>query len=232
MKSYLLPLSPRNEAQIAAQTEEWRKSAAEKKSVVSRFITISRQFGCGAFPLVEAIADELMKQNPGVHWAVYDRQLIKKIADDHKLSEEVVSTLGKKKQSELDEAVLGLLKNFTPELKIYKSTVATIRALAAHGNVIIIGRGGAILTKDMPGGLHIRLIAPLEWRVERVMQIFALDKSEAKKYIMKMDAEREAYIKKYLLADITDPLHYHVIFNNSSIEPGRMVASAAALVKL
>jgi cytidylate kinase len=229
MKTHSLPLSLKNQAHIAAQSEEWRTAGMEKKISQAPFITISRQFGCGAFPLAEAIADQLMKDNPGVHWAVYDRELIRKIAEDNKLSEEVVSTLGKKKQSEFDETVLSLLSRFTPELKVYKSTVSTIRALAAHGNVIIIGRGGAILTKDMPGGLHLRLIAPLEWRVERVMKIFEMGKSEAKKYIVKMDAEREAYIKKYLNVNVADPLNYQLIFNNASLETEKMVKAVAGL---
>jgi len=230
MDKYLLPLSKKNQAQIAAQVEAWHKRTVGNTQVMVKkavpFITISRQFGCGAFPLAEAIAAEMMSRNSEESpWAVYDQALVKKIADDHKLSESVVNSLGNKMRSEIEESVLGLLKHFTPELKIYRSLAATIRALALHGRVIIVGRGGAILTRDMPGALHLRLIAPLEWRVEQTAVRLKISVEKAQEHVSTMDAEREAYIKKYLGADIEDPVNYHLLFNNARMNTTQIVKS-------
>ncbi len=235
MKKYSAPLSKKNRGQIAVQTENWRKTAGAGKETLplksTPFITISRQFGCGAFPLAEAIAEELMKRDPEkLPWAVYDKALVEKIAQDHQMSEEIVSSLGKKLRSEMEESALGLFKYFTPELKIYRSMVQTLRALAQHGRVIIVGRGGAILTKDLPGGFHLRLIAPLEWRAERVAELFKLNLTEAKEYTIKMDAEREGFLRKYLNADAGDPTHYHMILNNARLTLEQKVKAVAGAV--
>jgi len=235
MKKYSAPLSRKNQGQIAVQTENWRKALAGGKEIPpvksAPFITISRQFGCGAFPLAEAIAEELMKREAEkLPWAVYDKALVEKIAEDHQLSEEIVASLGKKLRSEMEESALGLLKSFTPELKIYRSMAQTLRALAQHGRVIIVGRGGAVLTKDLPGGFHIRLIAPLEWRVERVREIFKMDYQEAKEYTTKMDGEREAFLRRYLNADAGDPFHYHLILNNALMTLEQKVKAVAGAV--
>jgi len=231
MKKYLLPLSKKNQGHIAVQTENWRRRASgkvERAGKPAPFITISRQFGCGAFPLAEAIAEELMKRDREKQpWAVYDKALVEKIAQDHQLSEEIVSSLGKKLRSEMEESVLGLLKHFTPELKIYRSMMQTVRALASHGRVIIVGRGGAILTKDLPGGFHVRLIAPLDWRINRVKEIFKLDDAEAKDYTIKMDGEREAFLRKYLNTDPGEAGHYDMILNNARMTLEQRVQAVA-----
>lgn len=227
MNKYLLPLSRKNNAQIAAQIEIWRKRATESEpEKAPPFITFSRQFGCGAFPLAETIALEMMSRNSEeLPWAVYDQALVKKIADDHKLSEGIVNSLGKKLRTEIEESVLGLLKHFTPELKIYRSLVATIRTLAVHGRVIIVGRGGAILTRDMPGGLHVRLIAPYDWRVEQTAKRMKSSIDKAKDHVSTMDAEREAYIKKYLGVNVDDPVNYHLLFNNAKMSTEQIVSA-------
>lgn len=236
MKKHLIPLSKRNLALISAQSEAWRRrnleAKAESRLPVSRpFITISRQFGCGAFPLAEAIAARLNQeeaQDPP--WAVYDRALVERIAADHKLSEELVEALGKKNRSELEESVLGLLDSFTPELKVYRSTMATIRALAMFGRAVIVGRGGAIVTRSLPGGLHIRLIAPFEWRVERTREIFKMEGPKAEDYVRKMDEERESFLQKYFHCDAGDLNHYHLILNNALMKPENMLEAVAGAV--
>ena len=106
MEKYLIPLSKRNSALISAQSEAWRRrnleaKAGEKSLESAPFITISRQFGCGAFPLAEAITSKL---NEGTvsdpPWAVYDRALVERIAADHQLSEELVELLQKRQAGE------------------------------------------------------------------------------------------------------------------------------------
>lgn len=233
MQKYLIPLSQKNSAHMAAQIEKWRHQRIEKAPLeVSPFITISRQFGCGAYPLAEAIADKLSQKNETEQtWAVYDRALVQRIADDHQLSQDLVTALGEEVRSEFDESLLGLLKGFTPELKIYRSMVSTVRALTMHGRVIIVGRGSAILTREFPGGLHIRLIAPKDWRIKSTMETFKMTLKEARKYVSRMDGERESFIRKYLDADVADPHHYHMIFNNAKMRTNIMVDAIVGAIR-
>ncbi len=223
---------------ISAQSEAWRrrnlkeKEKSEASAVQRPFITISRQFGCGAFPLAEKIADKLNEGGEKDYpWAVYDRDLVDRIAEDHRLSRELVESLGKKNRTELEESVLGLLSGFTPELKVYRSMVATIRALAMFGHAVIVGRGGAIVTRNLPGGLNVRLIAPFEWRVDRARGIFRMEKSEAAEYVRKMDFERESFLRKYFNADPDNPYNYQLILNNAAMEEEAMVKAVAGAVE-
>lgn len=234
MQKYSIPLSVKNSARIQAQAETWRKdklSVRHTPGVAKHFITISRQFGCGAYPLAEMLADKIAQEIDGDPWAVYDRALVDRISSDHKLSKDLIVALSKDVRTEMDETWLGLLKSFTPELKVYRSMVSTIRLLAMHGNAIIVGRGSAILTRDMPGGLHVRLTAPTEWRIRNVMDVFKLAYQDAKDHLVKMDEERESFIRKYLNADITDPDNYHMILNNAILQSSEMAAAITSALK-
>ena len=52
-------------------------------------------------------------------------------------------------------------------ISIVNNDINGVRALAEVGRVIIVGRGGVFITRDLPGGIHVRLVAPREWRVRR-----------------------------------------------------------------
>ena len=42
--------------------------------------------------------------------------------------------------------------------------------LAARGNVLLVGRGGNRFLRDHPAAFHVRLVAPMEIRLRRVME--------------------------------------------------------------
>lgn len=237
MRKYLIPLSKRNAAYIAAQNEAWRRRKIEAEEAPSTeegalFITISRQFACGAFPLAEAIAEKLSEESGDDYpWAVYDQELVKRIAEDHQLSQDLVQGFGREKRSEFEESILGLLDSFTPELKVYHSMVSTIHALAMHGRVILVGRGSGILTKKISGGLNIRLIAPVNWRIKLTRELYNIKHKEAVDLVSRMDYEREHFIRKYLNADVADPYHYHMILNNSKMKQDEMVRAVIGVMK-
>jgi cytidylate kinase len=235
MQKYLVPLSEKNRARISAQAEQWRRrnfAGTELKTEHHKFITISRQFGCGVHPLAETLADNLTSFNPKIPpWAVYDKLLIEKIAQDHNLSEDLIISFSRKLRSDFEDSLLGLLKSHTPELKVYRSMVSTIRALAMRGEAIIVGRGSGIITRDIPGGIHIRIIASKNYRAASAQEKFNITRDEAVDLINKMDEEREAFVKKYLNADINDPLNYNVVYNSEKLTTEEITASVASFFR-
>lgn len=46
----------------------------------------------------------------------------------------------------------------------------TIRALAISGRAVIVGRGGVFLTAGMPGGIHLRIVAPVRHRITHMAE--------------------------------------------------------------
>jgi cytidylate kinase len=92
--------------------------------------------------------------------------------------------------------------------------------LADAGNVILIGRGANIVTTHLPHVLHVRLVAPLEKRVEHACRYypeFNQNADQARKFCLQEDEARRRYLKKYFGADIEDPLLYHMLINTGWI---------------
>lgn len=100
-----------------------------------------------------------------------------------------------------------------------------IRALAARGKVIIVGRAGVCLTRQLPGGFHLRLVSPLPTRVRRVMAALSISDKEARRAILQRDRARASLVKNYFLRDIDDPLLYDMVWNTETIAPKAIAAT-------
>ena len=105
-----------------------------------------------------------------------------------------------------------------------------IRDLAAHGNVLIIGRGSQVILKDWPGALHILLVAPLEQRIQYVASREGLPPEEAAKRVHDGDKGRLAFHHKLFKVNVDDPALYHLTLNTTRLTPeeAAQVASDAA----
>ena len=134
------------------------------------FITISRQAGAGGRSLAQGLVRRLNDAHPGIlPWTVWDNELVHKVAEENHLPENLVASIEDRRPSWLHEALSGIAFEDDPanpdEFKVYRRVAVAIRALARMGRVILVGRGGAFVTRELPGGIHLRLVAPLKDRV-------------------------------------------------------------------
>ncbi|MCS7223775.1 MAG: cytidylate kinase-like family protein [Armatimonadetes bacterium] len=92
-------------------------------------------------------------------------------------------------------------------------TQEVIRKLAKRGNVIVIGRAGALILQDASDALHIKLVADLNWRVMRIAQEQNLTVQKAKEKILSEDKRRSKYVWQFYRKDWEDPTLYHMVLN-------------------
>lgn len=96
----------------------------------------------------------------------------------------------------------------------------TMEKLARQGNSVIIGRGGQMILRDWPGVLHVHLYAPVEVRVQRLMQRLSISEAEARRRIAESDEERRQYIRTmYNNANWKDLKYYDLAINTGDISP-------------
>jgi cytidylate kinase len=100
---------------------------------------------------------------------------------------------------------------------IVQQTAETLLQLAELGNAILIGRGGSIVTAKLPGVLHVRLVAALEDRLERICRNDHKTPVEARRFCLAEEHARARYLKTYFNADINDPIQYHLIINTNRV---------------
>jgi cytidylate kinase len=165
------------------------------------FITISRQAWTGATTLSRRLVERLNQIDLGeTPWTSWDRELVEKVAADHQISQRLIESLGTSSRSWLTDFLAGFsfdVRAHPSEEMVYKRVAATIRALAQVGRVVLVGRGAVLVTHNMPGGIHIRLVAPLEYRVNYLMNRRGLSHKVALDEVRELDRSREAFYHRY-----------------------------------
>src|SRR5438132_14111001 len=94
-------------------------------------------------------------------------------------------------------------------------TRTIVEDIARKGRAIIVGRGGNHILAKRPRTLHVFIVAPLEARVQRVIQTEKLTRSEAERRIAGMDRLRTDYVRTFYHADWRDPTHYHLTVDSA-----------------
>lgn len=178
-------------------------------------ITVSRQSGAGS-GLVDDILRGILESAQGDDfgpWAVFDRNLIEKVIEDHNLPERLALIMTAESRSAITTAINEML-GLQPSMRtLYRKTAETIMQLAEMGNVIIVGRAGNIITKDLKNCFHVRLVSEKEDRIRRIMSYYSIARKEAAAFIEKEDEERRELFRKNFRRDIEDPSLYHMVLN-------------------
>jgi cytidylate kinase len=190
-------------------------------------ITISRRFGCEAFPLCEQLK-ELLDQRTGEVWNIFDKALIERVSQDERLSMAVLQDLGG--PSRAIDRIGFFVPGYQSQPEVFRHIPKYVLKVAEEGNAIIVGRGGAIIAHDLPNCYHFRLDAPFEFRVASMAKRMELKEAEARKLVREGDKTREQFIDECLHATVSDPSWYDAVFNNARHSVSEIALSIAAYV--
>ncbi|MDX8339654.1 cytidylate kinase-like family protein [Draconibacterium sp. IB214405] len=160
-------------------------------------ITISREVGCNGLVLARMIAERLNKQLSKGSWNVLSKEIFRESAKELDLDPEKVRQTFKKTDRYTFEEILNAFKDkrYKSEEVIIKTVREVVRTLAVDGYCIIVGRASHIIASDIKNALHIRLTAPLGYRINTIMTNNKLNRNEAIAFIEKVEKERTAFRK-------------------------------------
>ena len=212
-----------------------KSSADDKKGLV---VTISRQKGCGAYPIANLLIDKLndLKYPYGkrVPWKLISKEIMEESAGKLKMKPALIDPLlNKYGKSVFNEIILSLTHQSLPgDIKIKNTIRSVIENAASEGNIIIIGRGGVSITRNYRNSLHIRLEAPLDWRIKVIAKNENISLQEAEKIVKERDLERSA-LKLYFLGKTTTDHHiYDLVINVSTMDQAEIAEAIFSIVKL
>ncbi len=106
-----------------------------------------------------------------------------------------------------------------------------VRGLAEVGKVIIVGRAGSQVTRGVGPSVSVRLIAPEEVRVKRMMEAHSLAEKPARELIHKHDAGRRRLLKRHFKVDADDALLYDVTWNTGEVSPQAIAVAITAVLR-
>ena len=196
-----------------------------------RVVTISRQSGSGGHAVAESLARYLQSHLPkdACPWAIFDRNLVEKVLEEHHLPKRMARFMPEDRISEMSDTMDELFGLHPPSWTLVRQIADTILHLAELGHVIVIGRGANIITGKLDDAFHVRLVGSLARRAEHMRQLTGLGPKAALAFVQNEDRGRRRYLRKYFDADIDDPLLYHLVINTDLVpyeEAARMIGDA------
>ncbi len=105
---------------------------------------------------------------------------------------------------------------------------AIISELGQRDNIVIVGRGGQVILKELPSALHVLIQAPLELCARRIVERDQLAPEEASKRVHELDSGRAAFHRKFFKVDVNDPCLYDLVIDTSRL-PYAVAAEIVAL---
>jgi cytidylate kinase len=172
-----------------------------------RVLTLARQLGAGDTGFAPTLASRLRLRT-------FDRDLLEQ--------EAVRLGVPESELERIDEQPASIFQRFHPgslHQRYFETLGKLMSELAQRGDVLIVGRGGNRFLRDHPRAFHVRLVAPMPIRVQRVMEHRWLRQEPAKKLIAESDERRRRFLLDYFGADWSDPLEYHLTVNTGRLGP-------------
>lgn len=164
-------------------------------------ITISRQAGSRGARIARGLAQEL-------GWEFADKSTVNR----------VIRQYGLVRLNDLynELPTLGDLFSDNAALTIEMMN-ETIAAIAARGNVVILGRGAFVVLKGVPDVLNIFIEAPLETRVARIAKRDDVDLEAAEERVKADDKLRRRFTRRYYGANWAKHENYDLVLDSSSL---------------
>jgi len=197
---------------------------AVRSPIPGPYVAISRAIGTHGRRIAKAIADCLS-------WEYYEREVVDYIAERAQVRQAVVKSLGETRRDAVDNWVRGMMDHGVLSEDAYaRHLVFVIGAIAAHGQVVILGRGAQFILPPETG-LRIRLVAPHDYRVRAAMEDYGMPEGEAEKLIRGSDKAQKRFYHHYFRKDVHDPLAYDMMLNCSTIQWEQAVDAIACAVR-
>jgi cytidylate kinase len=212
---------------VKQQIRKWESGPAGeegKPEVRIPVITVSMQPGSGGSLVAQKIADRF-------GFDYFHRGIIEGIAKSAKIRATVIETLEKDRLSGIDDFLSSLYKDQYLYPGIYmEHLLKVVSTIGKHGRAVIVGRGANfILPPDER--FSLRVVAPLEIRIQNVARAYKVPAEKAKKRVIGRESRRSAFIRKSYNADISDPENYDLTINTGRMSIASAVEAVIAAVK-
>jgi cytidylate kinase len=162
-------------------------------------VAISMELGSEAREVARRVARALA-------YRLIERVVLLLAAEKYAVKEETLA--------QVDERTLSFWEKFDEDKRRYRIFIeSALLSFARDGRVVIAGRGAPLLLKEIDHAMKVRIVAPLEVRVERMMAREGLDHRSATMRVKGHDKEQAARFDHLFGVDWTLPEHYDLVVN-------------------
>ena len=180
-------------------------------------ITITRGLHSGGEEVAQAIADRIGAR-------CVSNEVLREAAQKCGVSEAKVEGAFDKSPT--------FWERMTESSRIYVAYVqATLAEWAKDDNLVYHGNAGQELLREIPHVLKVRLMYPIEARIQTIMQKFKFTREQAVRYVEQIDDDRTRRMLQLHSVDWRDSRRYDVTFNIDQLTAEHVVDIILGLVK-
>ncbi|MCZ2816674.1 cytidylate kinase-like family protein [Modestobacter sp. VKM Ac-2984] len=199
-------------------------------------VTFSASFGAGGAEIAPAVAERL---GLPFHDRVIPAQVAGRLgvpvaeaeANDETIARglwRLVSSLGT-----MPDPVGGVLPTGSlPDERAYRQqTEWVVTEIAAGSGGVVLGRAGAMVLRDRPDVLHVRLDGPPERRLAAAVEHLGGPVEEVRREQEAADAARTAYVRHFYRCDPAEARHYHLVVDSTALPYATVVDLVVAAAR-
>jgi cytidylate kinase len=181
-----------------------------------KWVTFSRKMGSQGSEVARQVASAL-------GYRFYDTNAINHKAQELGLLESVQA---------IDEKTPSLFQRVFSRrpLVALERLYSVLYELAKEGNAVFLGRGSHLLLRDIPGTLHVRVMASPATCL-RTLTDQGLNPDAAARAIKRTDDERRAFVQFAFGVDWDDPTRYDLVLNMDKLRLQTAVETVVQLVR-
>jgi len=200
---------------IKEQLERWKEAEGKRDKNLEGFkpvITISSEPGSGAeSKLASGLARKL-------EFDLFTRDIVKAISESAHISIKILETIGKDRLADVTDFIATVIANryLWPDLYL-EHLMKVIGVIGKHGCAVIVGRGCNFIIPPAER-LSVRVVAPLNTRVQNVARTFNMHQADAKRRVLNDESERRAFIRKSFNADALNPVNFDLVINTHNLD--------------
>lgn len=198
-------------------------------------ITIAREYGCYSSQIADMLADRLSEIQPSdaQEWHWLSNEILTEAAKNLEVTPEQISHIfGAEEKNFLRDIIESFsVKEYVCDSHIKNTIMRVVRKYADKGNVIIVGRAGCVITNHIEHALHVKLIAPFEWRVKRIQDRFDISSDTARKQVLEVDEKRKTFLSFYG-GDKPDGDLFDAVYNRAHLTEEEIVESIVRIAQM
>jgi len=171
----------------------------------------------GARPKLPTVASASLREQSS-----YEER-VRALMDHERVSQEVAV-------AKLDS---GISPTYFTRVDYQDLVSSVVLEYATQGQAMIVGRGGQMILRGIPGVLHVQVIARFETRVYNIIQREGVKWREAAHRVRLSDEQRAGYMRRFYNADWLDSSLYDLVINTEQIPDDvavEMIISATTAV--
>lgn len=213
-------------------TGELAEPPAEHKGMV---ITISRDTGCDGVPIVKEVIKQLNTSLKGINkkhpWQFVSKEIFEKSAKKLNVNLDTFDKLEDNKDKNFIEEIISSFSTepYPSDFKIKKTYKEVVESVAKSGGVVVVGRAGVSIVEHNKRNLHVKLSAPLDWRVEKMAKEYGFTKAKTLRHVEASDKNR-ADLKKYFMGRKARFTDYDVVLNVSTLTKKEICSAIVSVI--